>query len=58
MSLRGLVSWRGLSSDVFFCLQIDGPITGRLKSERGGGRGGLLTAVYGLSMQVTLKPIS
>ena len=56
MSLRGLVSWRGLSSDVFFCLQIDGPITGRLKSERGGG--GLLTAVYGMSMQVTLKPIS
>ena len=27
----------GLSFDVFFCLQIDGPITGRLKSEGGGG---------------------
>ena len=49
MSLRGLVSWRGLSSDVFFCLQIDGPITGRLKSEGGGGGGwrGLLNDILG-----------
>ena len=34
---RGGLYRGGLSSDVFFCLQIDGPITGRLKSEGGGG---------------------
>ena len=36
-AIGGLYPGGGLSSDVFFCLQIDGPITGRLKSERGGG---------------------
>lgn len=44
----------GLSSDLFFRLQIDGLIT---IVKRGGGEG-FLTAVYGMSMQVTLKPIS